>query len=1111
MPANDQKTLSEFVEIARQFQRSVRIDIDFGRPDALQGYICQATARTVLDNMANQIAESSQRAFTWTGPFGGGKSSLAIVLASLVSGDAALRSEAKKRLGLTAADKLAKVFRATDAGWLVIPVVGSRTSAQAALAEGIATRTRANPSTKQNGRLVIETLVRLAASRKDQGVLVIIDELGKCLEAAAHNGDDVHFLQELAEAASRAQGKLVVVGILHQAFDAYANRLPKNVRDEWAKVQGRFIDIPLVSATDEVVELIGQAILLKEDGLVPKFVPALAHKVADAIKRRRPASPPSLGDALSRCWPLHPATASILGPVSKRAFGQNERSIFGFLASREPLGFIEYLQSASNLSGAGYSPSMYWDYLRANLEPAILASPDGHRWASAVDAVERAEAKGMPQHVELTKTIALIDLFRNGSGIAADREVLSTCFSGQSNTEVDEALEFLARISVVIFKKHVDAWAIYDGSDFDVDAAFKAARQESSDIDFKRIASLCDLHPVVAKRLYHETGTMRWFEKNIVRFDALSQHLTQQAATHDAVGEFCLILPDLTTGKRSIEAKLETLSANEIGRPMLLGLPQNSRQIVELAADLLALEKVLETRNELSGDNVAKRELDARAMTTQALLQEELRNAFHQAVWFYRGKRMPLLDAYGLSSLASQICTGIFDKAPSLRNELVNRQAPSSNAVKARRDLLYRMLSNETLEGLGLSGYPPEAGLYVSLLKSTGLHRKTKSGAWEFKGPTATGPGASIAPLWVDTSEFIGKSSKDTSLAALYEAWGKPPYGVRLGVMPILAMAFVLAHRQRIAMFLDGVFTPELSEAAIDQWLQSPETVHFRFVGMEKSKQDMLGDFATHLSKGQARSVSAQPLDVARALVAIALDLPHWTKRTNSVPKDVQEVRQLLLRASDPHKLLFTDLPSILDLRKENEIRVKVFSILTTLEKAYEKMLRGVEAHLFSVLDHSGATVSLNSRADTVAGVTGEFQVDAFATRLKTYAGTTADIEGLISLAVSKPSSQWVDHDVDASVLQISQWAHQFRQAEAFANISGRAPSRRAIAVVFGSTNGHNVTDSFDVAESDSVAIESLVGRIMKELVGQKREVLLAALAEAGARLVSRPGKGSRK
>src|SRR6185436_2009832 len=110
--------------------------------------------------------------------------------------------------------------------------------------------------------------------------------------------------------------------------------------------------------------------------------------------------------SLEQCWPLHPAMAALLGPISKRQFGQNERSVFGFLASIEPFGFRAYLHSTPRRSARSYRPDDYWDYLRANLEPAILASSDGHRWAQAVEAVERAEAKSDdPTVVRLVKNV----------------------------------------------------------------------------------------------------------------------------------------------------------------------------------------------------------------------------------------------------------------------------------------------------------------------------------------------------------------------------------------------------------------------------------------------------------------------------------------------------------------------------------------------------------------------------------------------------------------------------------------------------------------------------------------------------------------------------------
>jgi len=78
--------LSQHVTVNRQFLRSVRLDADLGRVDAMQGYILQPSAKTLLETTANHLLYTQQRAFTWTGPYGGGKSSLEWQLPYLQAG-----------------------------------------------------------------------------------------------------------------------------------------------------------------------------------------------------------------------------------------------------------------------------------------------------------------------------------------------------------------------------------------------------------------------------------------------------------------------------------------------------------------------------------------------------------------------------------------------------------------------------------------------------------------------------------------------------------------------------------------------------------------------------------------------------------------------------------------------------------------------------------------------------------------------------------------------------------------------------------------------------------------------------------------------------------------
>ena len=95
------------------------------------------------------------------------------------------------------------------------------------------------------------------------GLLLVVDELGKFLEYAAQNPahGDLFVLQSLAEFAARSeQTPLLMLTILHQAFEQYAQRLATSQREEWAKVQGRFEDVSFVEPTEQIIRLIGSAI-----------------------------------------------------------------------------------------------------------------------------------------------------------------------------------------------------------------------------------------------------------------------------------------------------------------------------------------------------------------------------------------------------------------------------------------------------------------------------------------------------------------------------------------------------------------------------------------------------------------------------------------------------------------------------------------------------------------------------------------------------------------------------------------------------------------------------------------------------------------------------------
>ena len=1096
------RKLSDIVTVSRRFQRSVRLDTDLQIDGALQAYVCHGSSRQAMETMTRLFQDTGQRAFTWTGPYGGGKSSLALLLCQILGGTFEQNQAGLELLGDIPG--FHDAFPQEEEPWLIVPLAGRRADPIAdlrqALADAVAKedgpartkRRQIDPA----GRDVIERLAKEASARPEAGVLVVIDELGKYLEAAADGDADIHFFQELAEAAARCKGRLLVVGILHQSFDQYVRRFGAEMQEDWAKIQGRFVDIPIVTAIDEVLDLIGRALIPSDDGRIAK---ELSEAVANAIRRRRPGSPDDLDNRLAACWPLHPVTASLIGPLSRRRFGQNERSVFGFLNSAEPGGFQEYLKT-HEAGSALYDPAQLWDYLRANLEPAILASPDSHRWSEAVDAMQRCERHGEALHLKLAKSIAVIELFHGGSGVLPERSILASCLPDEDPKAIDHALQQLQDWSVLVYRSHLDAFALFAGSDFDIEAAIAEAQSQLGELNLPRLSAFADLQPVLAKKHYFTTGTLRWFTTALASPQGLDKLVERYTPTDGAAGQFLLVIPDSETSEAKLADFCRDASTKAGSYPVVLGVPPNAQHIRGTGAALLALEGIRNGHTGLEGDAVARRELEARLAVARAELEEALRQGFVQASWYVQGAAHEAGSSQAIAQIASRLADATFPQTPHIRSELVNREQPSSNSQAAVRALLHAMVNHTSEDDLGMEGFPAEMGLYRTLLKANGLHRNYK-GVLDFRAPTQKS-GPTLIPMWEAAKELAEKQEGEFPLLDLYTLWKQPPFGLRSGLLPLLAAAFILAHRSSMAVYIEGIFQPEISDYVIDRLLQDPRDLSLRHVDPKTEGKALLQALCVEIGAVKTQVPEAKPLDVAQSLVEFVMRLPEWTRRTSSLSKQAQELCRIMRAARDPHRTIFVELVQLSGSEAPSTVASKLGEHLRELHGAYDVMLSRLQEKMLDALGHKEAPLDeLQRRAETIKGISGDLRLDAFAARLQTFSGTLADMESLAGLLANKPPRNWSDLEPSRAAMEAGQLALAFRQAEMLAHVQGRAPSRHALGVVVG-TGEHGATalKAVELSAADRERAQTLAAAIQEMLseAAASDAVALAALAEAG-------------
>ena len=598
---------------------------------------------------------------------------------------------------------------------------------------------------------LFESATRQIGTEGGAGLLLIVDELGKFLEYAAQNPEhgDLFVLQSLAEFAARTnQTPLLMLTILHQAFEQYAQRLATSQREEWAKVQGRFEDVAFVEPTEQVLRLIGDAIECTSAIEKPNLSVAV-----DLELKPRQLDTSEFMPLLENCLPLHPTVALIASSLFRK-FAQNERSLFALLNSSEPHGLQDFL---SNQTYDGrilptFTLSNLYDYIHTALGSSLYTSRDGSKWAEIESAIERLPDPS-PMTVKLIKTIGLLGIVGEASvNLKASKALLRYALDDGTETfqnEVDEpvesferALAMLEQRSIAIYRRYNDAYALWEGSDIDIEGR---VREAAAHLDPNlrlptALSTLMQPQSLIARRHLFVTGTLRHFA---VQYTDLEGFDTDLMRSDDTDGLVLYTLPASELEVEQLVKKATEVSVRD-REDVLIAIPQSIGFLRDVVVELWCLGWVEENTPQLAGDATARRELRSRRTEVEREVSVQLTSLFGgnisspqesinpvpndksntgEALWYHKGQRTQITSRRALNAYLSEICDSVYHATPILRNELINRRQISSQAAAARKKLIAGMLDFQQLEKLNIKGYPPEMSIYLSLLFDTGIHR----------------------------------------------------------------------------------------------------------------------------------------------------------------------------------------------------------------------------------------------------------------------------------------------------------------------------------------------------------------------------------------------------
>ena len=664
--------------------------------------------------------------------------------------------------------------------------------------------------------------------------MIIIDECGQFLEheARSEGSNNLIMLQYLAEEAINSN-KFSLITTLHRGIMNYSpSSLDSQDLSDWERTAGRFESVQLGNLGESQYDLISKTFELNNTIFNDKFFQSNLKKWGNytwnSISK---ISPFNLENDKSywkenylKFYPMHPFSVYSL-PVLSGILGQNTRTIFSFLASRDPNSFSEFL-SRNKISNKNF-PVLDLNYLYDYffMGPGTFSMQEDIKKIknSANYAISNLDDFKNKLEIKIIKIMAILySLKSSGSPVKLDQKTISANLGEKENKELEAALDYLETRKLVTFREWEDEYILWQGSGFDLKNSIKTNLEKiGNNFDYNKIIEeIFEIRDFIARRHSFETGTTRGFKWFFTNGNQLKDKINS-ISYNDYEGYIIQVLP---SSKKEILESIE-FASKKLDPKFIISIPKETIKIANDIKILTVIFQIINQAPELKEDPVAMEEINASIDSYKSRISNSLNSLciqnYSQSEWWNSGNLMKINSRGERNSKLSDIFDDIYIKAPIVKNEMINKKKITAQAFKAQKDFINNALNNIGFENLKLEGNGPEVGIFRSLLIDSSLYKKQKN-KWVLSN-TDNDP-LKYNFTFEFIKDFIAKNqNEDMTFDEIVTELEKPPFGLRQNVSKLIIWVWLIINKDKIVLFDNGTFVEDWNTVVYDRFSKHPE------------------------------------------------------------------------------------------------------------------------------------------------------------------------------------------------------------------------------------------------------------------------------------------------
>ncbi len=1052
----------------RTFSLSANIENGFAAGDQ---YIATPNAKRAISNIVNDF-HTGIHSFTIIGSYGTGKSSFLL----------ALESDLRKATNQPFLLNASNLYDGGEFEFLNIVGDYAELSQLLRLSLGL---DGCNVS-------VLDGLKDYYNQRKGTFLVIVIDEFGKVLEHAAKNNPEkeLYFLQKLAEFVNVPSRKILLLATLHQNFGAYAKGLTESQVNEWKKVKGRYKEVTFVEPIEQLLYLAAKRL----HGTNAKEVPQNAVLLLELAKRMGFVSKDLSNDVATQLYPLDLFSAYAITTAIQR-YGQNERSLFTFLASKGSDSLSDFIEDGSRI----YSLGNVYDYVYYNFYSYLKeANADSMNWGVAQQSIERVEGQQwddetqMLHAISLVKAICLMNLF-GVAGFRLTAESLALYAEiAMGIPDAQNVINQLEKKKIIRYAAYKDRIILFEGTDVNIEAEIRDAglvvARPVNFVDELTVFFSQRISPVKAH--FYQKGTPRFFDYKLL------DEPQEIVPKGDTDGYIELIF---STKKDALE-EIKAFSA-ESEHALVFAYFVDSENIIDhlYSIDIYnyLIDKVI-NKEDIVAIKEVKRLKEYEEHLLNKAISDNLFSYRNRVVWVFKGKEQEVNSHREFNELLSRVCEEIYSATPVMCNELFNKHKLSGTITAARKNYLTNLLEHYTEENLGFPDdkFPPEKTIYFSLLKNTGLH--TQGGFND--APKNEG----FMSVWSACESFLQSTeNKGRKISELIKLLSVQPYKLKQGFLEFWIPTYLFIKRQDYALYDSsrGSFIPNVTMEFFDLLQKHPADFEVKKFTVDGVKLDFFNQYRRFVNLSDEMSVTSESfIETMKPFLFFYKRLNDYTKHTKKFAHvSTMKFRNVLASAKDPEKAFFEDLPEALGFSVDSISRGKnmeeygkvIQRAVRELRTCYSQLIDRIEERIVDELglasaDYSDYVVEIREKLRHVKVYLLSAKQKEFYNRVMTeYDNRTLWFQSICYPLLEHKLEAMRDEEEEKLLDDL---VFLFRECEKFADISANTSSENDDAYSFDlvTSKGTTIrTRTFVLPEREKTRADELEKVIVSHLRGE--------------------------